>query len=109
MSEGLNPKAIAGRKKRQFQYMPIPVLLEIADGMTEGAEKYGAYNWRQSKVSATDYYDSTMRHLLSWFDGEDTDPESGISHISKAIAGLVVVRDAMIQDKFVDDRPSCPK
>ncbi len=33
------------------------------------------------------------------------DPDSGMSHITKAIATLVVLRDAMLQDKFTDDRP----
>ena len=32
------------------------------------------------------------------------DQESGLSHITKAIAGLVVLRDAMLNDSVVDDR-----
>jgi hypothetical protein len=28
-----------------------------------------------------------------------------MSHVTKAIASLVVLRDAMMQDKLVDDRP----
>ena len=46
-----------------------------------------------------------MRHLASWWEGQDIDPDSGIHHISKAIASLFVLRDAMIHNKVSDDRP----
>ena len=73
--------------------------------MGEGAVKYGKHNWRVEGVRASIYYDATLRHLLSWFDGEDVDPDSGVHHVSKAIASLMVLRDAMIQNNCVDDRP----
>jgi hypothetical protein len=41
----------------------------------------------------------------AFWEGEDIDPESGLSHVVKALATLVVMRDAMIQDKMCDDRP----
>lgn len=56
-------------------------------------------------VRSSVYYDATMRHLMAWWEGEDTDPDSGMSHITKAITSLVVLRDAMIQDMCTDDRP----
>jgi hypothetical protein len=43
--------------------------------------------------------------MMAWWEGEDIDPDSGLSHVTKAIASLVVIRDAMIQNKWVDDRP----
>jgi hypothetical protein len=46
-----------------------------------------------------------MRHLMAWWEGEDLDADSGVSHITKAIASLVVFRDAMLQGKVEDDRP----
>ena len=42
---------------------------------------------------------------MAWWEGEDIDPDSGLSHVTKAISSLVVLRDAMIQGKFKDDRP----
>ena len=103
----LNPKAIEGRKKRQYHNTPIEVLNEVHDGMTEGANKYGHMNWRETKIEFSDYYNSTKRHMDSWFLGEDLDPDSpdNVHHISKAITSLFVLRDAIIQGKFVDDRP----
>ncbi|MCM0035904.1 MAG: DUF5664 domain-containing protein, partial [Burkholderiaceae bacterium] len=51
------------------------------------------------------YYDATIRHLFAWWEGEDLDPDSGMSHITKAIASLTVLRDSMIQGMSTDDRP----
>jgi hypothetical protein len=46
-----------------------------------------------------------MRHLTSWWEGENVDPDSGLSHVTKAIATLTVLRDAMLTGKYSDDRP----
>ena len=74
--------------------------------MLEGARKYGRHNYRVSGVRASVYYDAVVnRHLADFWEGEDIDPDSGLSHITKAIAGLVVLRDSMIQGNWIDDRP----
>lgn len=105
MPKQINPKALSGRKKTRSSFTPVEVLEEIDKGMTEGALKYGPYNWRKTDIEASDYYDSTMRHLRAWWLGEDIDPDSGIHHVSKMITGLIVLRDAMIHGKCEDDRP----
>jgi hypothetical protein len=100
-----NPKDAVGVLKYAMSYVSAPVLAEIAVGMTEGGHKYGRHNYRVIGVRASIYYDATMRHLMQWWEGEDLDPDSGLSHITKAITSLVVLRDAMIQEMFTDDRP----
>lgn len=100
-----NPKDAVGIKKIPFSTVPATVVAEVGIAMLEGARKYGRHNYRIASVRASVYYDAAFRHLTDWWEGTDIDPDSGLSHISKAIAGLVVIRDAMIQDKFVDDRP----
>lgn len=100
-----NPKDAVGVLKYAMSYVSAPVLAEIAVGMTEGGHKYGRHNYRVIGVRGSIYYDATMRHLMQWWEGEDLDPDSGLSHITKAITSLVVLRDAMIQEMFNDDRP----
>jgi len=52
------------------------------------------------------YFDACIRHLNAWWDyGQDIDPDSGLHHVTKAIASLVVLRDSMIMDNCTDDRP----
>ena len=45
---------------------------------------------------------------MAWWEGEDVDPDSGVSHITKAIATLVVLRDSQINNMVDDDRPIRP-
>lgn len=104
-----NPKDMQGIKKTPLSCVPIPVVMEVGVGMLEGALKYGRFNWRSMGVRASVYFDATMRHLVSWWEGEDIDPQSQLSHVTKAITSLMVLRDAMIQGMFEDDRPLSSK
>ena len=100
-----NPKDSVGIKKVPFSTVPAEVIAEIGLAMLEGARKYGRHNYRIIGVRASVYYDAALRHLTSWFEGQDIDPDSGLSHITKALACLTVLRDSMIIDNWVDDRP----
>lgn len=100
-----NPKTEMGSKKIPYSLLSGAVNAEIAIGLMEGALKYGKQNWRQEGARASIYVDAAFRHIEKWWEGEDIDPDSGISHLSKAIASLYVLRDAMICEKMNDDRP----
>lgn len=101
-----NPKESEGRKKPPIHLIPPRVIEEISLALQEGANKYGEYNWRKIGVRHSTYYSSTFRHLIAWFEGEDIDSDSGLSHITKAISGLIVLRDSMLQQNDIDDRPN---
>jgi Domain of unknown function (DUF5664) len=100
-----NPKDAVGVTKPPIHNVPLSVLTEVGMAMNEGEWKYGGYNWRVIGVRASVYWDATFRHLGAWWEGEDDDPQTGLNHITKAISALIVLRDAMIQGKFNDDRP----
>lgn len=101
-----NPKDIVGVMKAPITTVPFNVMLEVGVAMLEGGCKYGRHNYRKAGVRASVYIDAVVgRHIGGWWEGEDLDPESGLSHITKAIAGLVVLRDAMMNNKWADDRP----
>lgn len=100
-----NPKDAVGVKKVPFSTVPSGVIAETGLAMLEGARKYGRHNYRKSGVRASVYYDAVFRHMSQWWEGEDIDPDSGLSHITKAIASLVVLRDSMMQGNWIDDRP----
>jgi hypothetical protein len=101
-----NPKHYAGQAKIPFGDVPAIVMAELGVAMHEGARKYGAYNYRRTAIRASDYYDAAQRHLKQWYElGEDVDPTCGISHITKALAALTVLRDAQINGMCKDDRP----
>lgn len=101
-----NPKDSIGSRKPPLSTIPFPVLFEVGSAMLEGAMKYRRHNYRIAGVRSSVYFDATMRHLASWWEGEDIDPDSGLHHVTKAIASLIVLRDAQMNDMIAqDDRP----
>ena len=100
-----NPKDAVGTRKVPFSVISAPVIAEIGLGMMEGARKYGRHNWRAVGVRSSVYYDAALRHLMAWWEGEDIDADSGLSHVTKAMSCLHVLRDAQIRGLAVDDRP----
>ena len=102
-----NPKDSVGIKKVPFSTIPAPVIAELGLAMLEGALKYGRHNYRTTGVRGSVYYDAVLRHLTQWWEGADIDPDSGLPHIVKAIACLVVLRDGQLMGNWSDDRPPC--
>ena len=101
-----NPKDLVGVQKwRQYFCVSPRVMWEVGVGMLEGALKYRRFNYRIAGVRASIYIDAAKGHIDSWVEGEDIDPDSGLSHITKAICSLIVLRDSMLDGNFVDDRP----
>lgn len=102
-----NPKDAVGVRKIPISCVSTAVMSEVGIGMLEGARKYGRHNYRIAGVRASVYLDALWRHIfVQWWEmGEDIDGPSGIHHVSKAIADLMVLRDSMIQENWVDDRP----
>lgn len=104
-SKPTNPKDAIGIRKQPMSFVPPNVLQELGLAMMEGALKYGPYNWRSAGVRYSVYYDAAQRHLMQWWEGEDKDPDSGLSHLIKAMACMVVLRDSIKAGNAVDDRP----
>jgi Domain of unknown function (DUF5664) len=101
-----NPKDAVGTRKSPMSVVPMGVMMEVGVGMLEGARKYGRHNYRIAGVRASVYVDAAMRHLMKFWDfGINIDKDSGLSEVTKAITSLVVLRDAMMTGKWVDDRP----
>ena len=102
-----NPKTGFGVRKGPQTVIPRNVLAEIGLGMLDGGLKYGTHNYRKSGATASVYIDAAYRHLDDWWEGEDDDPDCAcqLSHITKAITSLIVLRDAMMNGNMHDDRP----
>lgn len=104
MSE--NPKEIQAQKdgKAPLDYLVYSVLKEDALVHKHGADKYGERNWREQKIKASTYEGAILRHFLAWAQGEDTDPDSGLSHLSHIRACCAVVLDSIAHETLIDDR-----
>lgn len=100
-----NPKAVYGDSKVGLSFLPFGPVYEIATAMIEGSLKYGKHNYRDMGCKASTYFDAAIGHLVSWYEGEDTDEESGVPHLMKAAACLIVLRDSQLMGNDTDDRP----
>ena len=100
-----NPKDALGVRKVPLSTVPLPIIGELGLAMLEGALKYGRHNYRVIGVRASVYLDAAFRHLAAYWEGQDIDPDSGLPHLTKAMACMAIVRDAEIRGKLMDDRP----
>lgn len=100
-----NPKDLIGIKKVQMNLLPLAGRIYGALAMTNGAEKYGPYNWRDKKVKLTVYLDAIERHLAALYDGQDDAEDSGLPHLAHILANAALLIDAKECGCLIDDRP----
>lgn len=104
-SKDSNPKDVIGSRKPSISCIPCAPLFELGAALQSGGLKYGAHNWRAIGVRASVYYNAAMRHIMSWWEGEDSDPESQMPHLAHAAACLFILRDSELKENMTDDRP----
>ncbi len=104
-AEGVDPKGEAGSKKAPMWLLPPSALEAVAWVHKLGADKYGAWNWRKTRVKASTYISAIIRHLKLGFErGEDVDVESGQSHLAHISACCNILMDAKKHGCLDDDR-----
>lgn len=105
-----------GNNAEPFKAQKVPLDLierawieDVARALATGSKKYGRFNWRGSGVLTSQYVAASLRHIFAYADGEDLDPESGISHLAHACAGLMILHDSHHRHPECDDRPGKEK
>lgn len=73
--------------KPRYDLLPPEFLEATATILTYGASKYGPRNW-ETGLSWGRVFAALMRHMWSWWRGEDKDPETGKSHLWHAAANI---------------------
>lgn len=102
---GTNPKDLIGITKVQLDLVPPAAEIYCALGLSDGAKKYGAFNWRKNKVVMSIYVAAIKRHLACLMDGEDNAKDSGYPHVAHAMACCAILADAKETGNLIDDRP----
>jgi hypothetical protein len=103
-----NPKDLVGAKKAPIRFVPPSLMIAVAPILELGGIKYNdgePVNWRKYDVKLSIYYEAAMRHMASWYDGEELDPESEKPHTWHAAACLAIIIDATLNGTAIDDRP----
>jgi hypothetical protein len=103
----MSETTMTGRKDDQGKPPLSLISREFLEGLAQvlafGAKKYAAHNWRGG-MKWSRLADASMRHLLAWVDGEDKDPESGLSHLHHAAFGLMCLSTYQARGLGEDDR-----
>jgi hypothetical protein len=99
-----NPKDIIGSDKIPLHLWPTTASALGSLALLDGALKYGRTNYRAVGVRASIYYDALNRHMNSWFEGQDTDADSGLPHLAHALACIAILVDSQAAGKLNDDR-----
>lgn len=87
-----------GTKSARFDLLPTRALHYLATHYGKGASKYGDRNWELG-YSWSLSYAALQRHLNAFWSGEDTDEETGSSHLDAAAFHILALRT------FVDTHP----
>jgi hypothetical protein len=103
---GITAKKFDGAKP-DLSLCPTAALEEMARAFMHGEKKYGRDNYRGGMASHR-FIAAAMRHLLAWRDGEDSDPESGYSHLGHALASIAMLLECRRIGTLVDTRPALP-
>ena len=87
----------------RLDLLPTAPLEEVARVLAHGAEKYDPYNW----CNGTRWgrcYRALLSHAWAWWRGEDTDPDSGLSHLAHCICNLLFLMEYQRNGWGEDDR-----
>jgi len=66
---------------------------DMAEALGTGAAKYGRSNWLLTGLEFSRVIGAAHRHLAAWEAGEETDPETGISHLAHAGCCLMMLHE----------------
>lgn len=93
-----------GEKSIRPELVPPEALVSLGTVLAFGAKKYEDRNWEKG-MSWGRVYGALQRHLNAWWSGEQTDPETGYSHLwhANCCLNFLVAYEARGIGK--DDRP----
>ena len=80
--------------KPELSYiLSAPYAIEgLAEVFAFGAVKYARDNWKKG-LPQEQVCDSLLRHLTSYMNGEDLDPESGMHHLNHVLWNALIMAD----------------
>ena len=100
----------SGGSAMKFDGDKLPVNLLSSEALNQtaavlkfGADKYHAHNWRDGFAWSRPLA-AAMRHIMAFNDGEDKDPESGLSHLAHAACCIMFLLEFEKTHPELDDR-----
>lgn len=85
--------------KLPLELLPVSALKEVARVLQHGAKKYGRNNWRQG-ISDSRLMGAALRHLFSYIEGEELDPETKCNHLAHAACEILFMLEFDVDPKM---------
>jgi hypothetical protein len=95
------------KDKPRLDLLPFDALDEVAKVYNFGAVKYAERNW-DAGMEWHRYFRAALSHLWKWWQGEDRDHESGLSHLTHATFNVLALLTYELRKIGKDDRPHRP-
>jgi len=99
-----NLKTVAALGKPRLSDVPPVALFALGAAMSNGKDKYGRFNWRDTGTTSSVFYDAMQRHLAQWYSGEDFAEDSKVHHLGHIMASCAILMDSEFQGSLNDDR-----
>lgn len=91
--------------KVRMELLPPEFLTGTAQVLTFGAQKYGVRNWEKG-LDWSRAFGALERHMWAWWGGEQSDAETGMSHLWHASCCLAFLVAYEERGTGKDDRPN---
>lgn len=92
-----------GSKLTQMGAMDPLAIATVGQVAGFGAQKYERYNFARGYRWSLSY-DALQRHLMAFWNGENTDPESGLPHLAHAAWHCLALLTFSLRGRGTDDR-----
>lgn len=89
--------------KPALALIPKQAMYMCGQALAYGASKYGDHNFKLGMLNSR-MVAAALRHIYQYLDGQDVDDESGLPHISHALASLAMLAYNMEKWPEMDDR-----
>lgn len=99
-----NLKTAAALNKPRLSDVPPVALFALGAAMSNGKDKYGRFNWRDTGTTSSVFYDAMQRHLAQWYSGENFAEDSKVHHLGHIMASCAILMDSEFQGSLNDDR-----
>lgn len=82
--------------KPDYTLLPWNAVEDVVRVLDFGAKKYARDNWKHVADHKNRYLAAAFRHLAAYTQGQETDPETGLSHLAHASCCILFL---MAKDK----------
>lgn len=92
--------------KPEYEMLPLELLSGVNKILQYGAKKYSVNNWKKQDFQMSRAYNALLRHMIAFWNGEDKDKESGLSHLDHAMCNLLFLKYHHMYTPGCDNRPN---